>query len=493
MVCYGLAMLERIPSLDANSGEPLYRQLGLWLRDEIAAGRLRVGDRLPATREFAERLGVNRQTVGSAYGLLENEGLVTGHVGKGSFVAAAPETPATGWVSLGVEPRPRFEPGEIHYHFDSSRPSEELFPVDEFRDAATQVLDSEDLTQILQLGSPHGLAPLRQYILESARREGAAGPDDDVLITSGCQQAMDLVQRLVTAEGDVRIAIEDPVYPGVKNVFGQGRAKLVAMPVGQNGVEMRGLKTLLERERPRLLVVTPSFQNPTGGTMPLEAREKLVAMAQDIGALVVENGIYANLRYDGAELPPVKALGGDRVLLLGSFSKLAFPGLRVGWVIGPRGVIARLAQIRHWCDLHSDQLSQAILLQFAASWRLAAHREEVLRHGRARLLAVLQACRKSLPPGTKFTHPEGGMNLWVEFQAGFDTAVALELAQRRGVTYLPGRVFAVERPADHCLRLSFAGMEPERIRMGVAALAEAIWKQPSEARRMLREPDTALV
>jgi 2-aminoadipate transaminase len=106
---------------------------------------------------------------------------------------------------------------------------------------------------------------------------------------------------------------------------------------------------------------------------------------------------------------------------------------------------------------------------------------------------VLQACRKSLPPGTKFTHPEGGMNLWVEFQAGFDTAVALELAQRRGVTYLPGRVFAVERPADHCLRLSFAGMEPERIRMGVAALAEAIWKQPSEARRMLREPDTALV
>lgn len=486
-------MFERIPSLDANSGEPLYRQLGLWLRDEIAAGRLRIGDRLPATRELAERLGVNRQTVGSAYGMLEAEGLVTGHVGKGSFVAAAPDTPATGWVELGVERKRKLAPGEILYEFDSARPSEELFPVDEFRDAAEQVLESDELPQILQLGAPQGLPALREYLLESARKQGTAGPDDDVLITSGCQQAMDLVQRLVTAEGDVRIAIEDPVYPGVKNVFGQGRAKLVGIPVGQRGIDLGALKTILKRDRPRLIVVTPSFQNPTGGTLPLDARKKLVEMAQDVGALVVENGIYSNLRYDGDELPPVKALGGDRVLLLGSFSKLAFPGLRVGWVIGPRGVIERLAQIRHWCDLHSDHLSQAILLRFAASGRLAAHREQILHHGRARLLAVLGACKKYLPPGTKYTQPEGGMNLWVEFVEGFDTGAALEAAHRSGVSYLPGRTFAVERAADHCLRLSFAGMEPERIRMGVAALTEAIWKEPGRARQPLREPETALV
>jgi len=212
------------------------------------------------------------------------------------------------------------------------------------------------------------------------------------------------------------------------------------------------------------------------------------------GAVLIENDIYSQLRYAGSPLPTLKKLDetGDTVLLR-SFSKIAFPGLRVGWMIGPRPLIARLMEARQLADLHGDQFSQAVVLEFARSGRLDRHLSHMLETGRERLDALLSALEAYLPEGVSYSRPEGGMNVWLKLPGGVDTFDLLQHAHREGVTYTPGRHFAVSRPHHNALRLSFAGLKPEAITSGVARLARAIASELETLDRHQREPVPALV
>ncbi len=467
------------PDLDSQSELPLYRQLHAYFANLIAVGRLEQGARIPATRELAGQLGLNRTTVSAAYSLLESEGLISGQVGRGSFVTGTGSDP-------GTEPS-----GGIS--FANSRPSERLFPLDAFRASCRAVMERRDFAAVLQLGSSTGFEPLRRYLLEEARREGVLGPQDDVMIASGCQQALDLLCRVLVQAGD-RVVVEDPVYPGLKDIFAQAGAHLVGAPVNQHGVDPDRLRALLLTERPRVLVLTSNFQNPTGATLPQATREAIVRAAADTGTVVIENDPYGDLRYTGQPVASIKSHATEGVVLLRSFSKIAFPGLRVGWVVASSTLIGRLAEAKQLCDLHTDQFSQAALLEFAVSGSLAAHRETVIAAGRARLEAVLEACARHLPPNSHFTRPEGGMNLWVRLPDGLDAAALLADAQRAGVSYLPGRHFAVSRTETNGLRLSFAGLTPREIHTGVGILGEVFaagWERSRATRRL--EPTPALV
>ena len=449
-----------IDGLDPQSETPLYRQIFQRIRVMIDSGHLQAGSRLPPTRELAVQLGLNRATVSAAYELLEADGLITGHVGRGSFVAARASY--------------RSAPSSDLISFASSRPSEMLFPVEEFRAACSEVIRAGDVQEMLQLGSPSGYAPLRRYLLESSREEGLAGTADDLLITSGCQQAFDLLQRTFAGNGET-VLIEDPVYPGVNKVFQRAGARVVGVPITASGLEIDKLRRIASSERPAMIIVTSSFQNPTGNTLSLSDRQELLNIAERAGALLVENDIYGQLRYEGEAVPSLKQLDrGGSVVILRSFSKLAFPGLRVGWAVGPRAVIERLTTAKQWSDLHSDQLSQAVLLRFAESGRLEAHRARVLRTGGERLHATLSACERHLPSGSAWTKPQGGMNLWVRLPEPLDAGELLAAAEREGVTYLPGRHFAVGAGQPGCLRLSFAAVSPERIEAGIAILARVV-------------------
>jgi len=484
--------------LNAESEVPLYRQLYERIRELVGSGALQRGERLPATRELAGALGLNRTTVSAAYALLESEGLVQGHVGRGSFVLAEPRpgSPGLSWEQLLPTPDALSAPAPAPsgaISFATSRPSEDLFPMDDFRLSCQEVLGEPGAASILQLGSPGGYAPLRHYLLEEARREGVARPGDDVIVTNGCQQALDLLQRVLVRPGDT-VLVEDPVYPGLKNLFLRAGAQLAGVPVGRDGIDLEALERLLERGRPRLLIVTPNFQNPTGATLPAPARRTVLRLARAAGLVVVENDIYGELRYEGSPLASIKHLdeAGDTVLLR-SFSKLAFPGLRVGWVIAPKPLANRLADAKQLADLHTDQLSQAVLLRFAVSGRLLAHRARMLAAGRERLRAVLEACERWLPPGATFTRPEGGMNLWVRLPEPLDAAELLNRAQRAGVSYLPGKYFAVARQEPGALRLSFAGLAPEEIRAGLAILGEIFSSELARARIERFESAPAMV
>lgn len=449
-------MLDSV-QFDSESNTPVYRQLYQHVRNLIHSGNLECGVRLPATRELAGQLGLNRTTVSAAYELLEGEGLIRGHVGRGSFVDY--QAPSSSLIS-----------------FASSRPAECEFPLAEFQSACREVIESREAAAILQLGSPSGYAPLRQYLLTRAQEEGTAGPNDDILITSGCQQAVDLLQRTQVGAGECA-AIEDPVYHGVKQVFARA-GRVVSATVGKDGIDVNELAGVLATHRPKLLLVTPNFQNPTGATMPVSSRAAVLEAARQFGVLVAENDIYRELRYRGESLPSIKQLDSSgNTILIRSFSKIAFPGLRVGWMIGPKRLIAELTEARQWCDLHTDQLSQAVLLRFAQSGRLDVHLRRVRQIGAQKLSAVLDSCARHLPAGSQFTRPEGGMSLWVQLPGPLDTTELLPRAQQENVSYLAGKLFAVSAYNPGALRLSFGGLTPAEIESGLARLGKVFTEE----------------
>ncbi len=450
---------------DERSSTPIYRQLADKIADLIRTGTLSHGQRLLPTRELAGQLGLNRTTISAAYEVLESDGLIQGHVGRGSF------------VNYKTNP---IVAGDSVISFASSRPAEDDFPVAAFQATCREVIAGPMASAILQLGSPAGFPPLRQYLLEQANAEGTAGPDDDILITSGCQQALDLLQRVLAPEGST-VAIEDPVYHGQRNVFLRSDIRLVPVPVLDSGVDIDRLARIFAQERPQILVLTPNFQNPTGTTIPLAARETINRLAAEFQVRTIENDIYGGLRYTGESLPTLKQLGGS--VLIRSFSKVAFPGLRVGWIIGPKPLIADLTEARQWCDLHTDQLSQAVLLRFAQSGRLAEHAERTQERGRERLAAALSACEQHFPSGTSFTRPEGGMSIWVRLPDPLDATELLPRAQREGVSYVPGRHFAVGPHDSHTFRLSFGGLPPASIDAGIARLGRLFHEEIERSRR----------
>jgi 2-aminoadipate transaminase len=474
-----LWMMEFRPALNPDADAPLYRQLYERIAERIRSGDLAKGERLPATRELAGQLGLNRTTISAAYEILETEGLIAGHVGRGSFVTGdgGPSSAALDWGSLlerGEAPASSGGFSQEAVSFVMSRPSRALFPLEDFRASCAAVLKRPDLADILQLGSPSGYEPLRRRLLDDARKQGLAAPGDDLMVTNGCQQGLDLAARALLRPGDA-VVVEDPVYTGLKNLFSEHGAQLSGIPVGPDGMDIAQLERALERERPRLIVVTSNFQNPTGATLPLAARRALLEAAHAAGAPVVENDAYGELRYRGESVPALKQL--DRhggVVLLRSFSKVSFPGLRVGWAVGPKPLLDRMRQAKEASDLHTDQLSQAVLLEFLESGCLEAHRARVLRAGAERLSATLEACARYLPAGSRWTRPEGGMNVWLRLPDPLDAGDLLPRARKEGVAYVPGRYFAVSRMDRSALRLSFASLDPEEIRSGLEILGRIV-------------------
>lgn len=483
--------------LDSAAAIPLYRQLAESLRTAIHSGALTAGTRLPATRELAGQLGLNRTTISAAYAILEQAGLLEGLVGRGSFVARG-ESPVRADFDWDAVLTPleslHAQPVDDTVNFANSRPDEQCFPMAEFRRLSKEVIDGPQAAEILQLGSPYGYAPLRRYLLAENADAGIARPSDDLIITNGCQQALDLLGRILIEDG-TPVLVEDPVYHGLLRVLGRAGAHVIPVPVStEAGLNVNTLETLVAQHRPRLLVITPDFQNPTGTTLNLEQRKRVIAVAQRFGLVIVETNIYRKLRYCGTAQPSLKELDQTgNVISIGSYSKVAFPGLRTGWVIAPRPVIARLAEAKQTSDLHSDQLSQGVLLRFAESGELDRHLAETRRAGAKRLAAALDSCEQHLPSGSRFSQPEGGMNLWVELPAPLVAQDLLNAARECGVSFLPGPYFSSKGGHRRALRLSFGGLSPERITRGIAMLGVAASEQLRARSAAALEPAAALV
>jgi DNA-binding transcriptional MocR family regulator len=506
--------------LQPESHVPLYVQLRDQLRAMVHAGDLHPGDRIPASRELASQLGVHRTTVANAYAELESEGLIQGHVGRGTFIRAAngagkftpppPPAPQNGgtvrWESLFAD---EHADGNLHrltrpgppdaISFVMARPDQKLFPLDEFR-ACVNAVFSREGARILQMGPSDGYPPLREALLEFLQQEGTPAAPENLLITGGGQQSLDLLSKAFLRPGDA-VVLENPCYSGAISVFNDGRVRCLGVPVrsglGENetpGLDIGALEATLSANRVKLIILTPDFHNPTGTTMPLESRRRLLEIAARHQAPVVEDHVYARLHGRERQLPSLKQLDrSNLVIQIDSFSKVAFPGLRVGWIVAPASVIERLRSVKQASDLHSDQLAQAALAEFTRRGMLARHITRMRRVYADRLDVVQQTLARHMPREARWTSPSGGMCVWVELPAGFDASELLIHVRERGVDFAPGRYFYCQNPQPNTLRLGFSGVEEPQIRRALATLGDVLKSEMRKRQRFSRRVEPGRV
>lgn len=480
-------------TLDSSLHKPLYVQIWEQIRARILSGTLASGERLEASRELAKRLGVHRTTVGNAYADLQAEGLIAGTVGRGTFVtplaaslksARTPTRRASNdvfWDSFFPEEQREDALGRLMasalasgvISFASAHGSEELVPADLVRRATDAVLRREG-GKIFQYGSSDGYPPLKRYLQARLRRDGILVEFDELLITNGCQQSLDLLRRSLVASGDVVIC-ENPTYTGLWHLFDSPGVRLIGAPVSAEGIDLDFLAAVLEQNKVKLLLTSPNFQNPTGRTMPLAARQRLLELATRSQTPLVEDDIYGALRYSGRELPPLKAFDtAGLVIYLNSFSKVGFAGFRVGWIAASRRLVERLRWSKQRADLHTNLLGQAVLEEFGRRGWL----DKLIRRTRkvyARKLGVLgRAVARHFPPAARVFYPEGGMSAWVDLPAQLDAAELLVKAQDRRVIFAPARYFYFQNPRHNALRLCFTGLADDQIEKGIAILGELL-------------------
>jgi 2-aminoadipate transaminase len=508
--------------LQPESPVPLYIQLRDQIRALVHGGDLRPGERIPASRELATQLGVHRTTVANAYAELDSEGLISGHVGRGTFIrgegaarkiSAVPHpTSVNGglrWESLFADERgeeilsrltqaaPR---GSIS--FVMARPAAEFFPIEELRKCSNAVWRREG-SEILQFGPSDGYPPLKQALVAMLRSEGYEAGDENLLITDGCQQALDLVCKAFLRPGDT-VLLENPAYPGALAIFTGARARILGVPVKTEsgpgmtpGVDVSAIEAVLMQNRVKMMVLTPDFHNPTGTTLPVAERRRLLEIAARFQVPVIEDHIYARLRARVERVPSLKQLDRSNIVIqVDSFSKIAFPGMRVGWIVAPSNVIERLRLVKQSTDLHTGHLAQAILAEYVRRGLLGRHVERTRKAYSGRLAALEQALGRHMPSGTKWTRPEGGMCVWVELPPGFDSNELLIHTRERGVVFAPGRYFYFQNPQPNTLRLGFAGVAEREIARGIATLAEVLRVEMRKRQRGARRaevPRVALV
>jgi len=506
--------------LQSESHVPLYIQLRDQLRALVHAGDLRHGDRIPASRELATMLGVHRTTVANAYAELESEGLIQGHVGRGTFIRGngnglkiTPPAPAVlngnhgiRWELLFADERSdevlsrlTAAAPEDALSFVMARPAEEFFPVDELVNCVNSVLRRE-AGEVLTLGPSDGYAPLKEALLELLRRENIPAKDENLLITGGCQQSLDLISKAFVRPGD-SVILENPTYPGAVTIFNSARARCLAVPVRTHaepgsalGVDVEALEATLAANRVKLIVLTPDFQNPTGTSMPLASRRKVLELAARHQVPIVEDHIYARLHVHDERIPSLKQLDRSNLVIhIDSFAKVAFPGLRVGWIVAPAAAIERLRVVKQATDLHTDQLAQSLLAEFLRRGLFHKHVAKMRKVYASRLFALDEALRKYMPADTRWTRPEGGMCFWLELPPGFEASELLIHVKERGVLFAPGRYFYVQGPLPNTLRLGFAGLNEKQIARGVQTLAELLKIEMRKRERGVRRAERSRV
>jgi DNA-binding transcriptional MocR family regulator len=481
--------------LQRENSRPLYLQIADQLRLKIESGELAPNTRLPASRVLAKQLGVNRITVVNAYAEVEAEGLVMSRMGSGTFVAPVQNSPTLAAVEsplpwrgsmplrrqwnanqmLAEMMRLARQPGVIS--FAGGGPASEFLPVNEFRRALNEVL-RRDGADALQYQEASGYHPLKQLIANYLKQQNIQVKAEDILITTGCQQALDLVLRVLVPGEPGVILVEDPCYLGLLDLVAAQRITPVGIPLDEHGLRIERLESMILRHRPQLIYITPTFQNPTGVTMPLERRQALLDLAARYGVPILEDTTYDELRYEGQTQPTLKSLDpADIVLHASGFSKILVPGIRIGYLVVPPILHDRLLAAKQTVDILTSPLNQRALHAYLQSGHFPKHLQQVRRAYKIRLDTMLAAIEQHFPQEAHWRAPQGGMYTWVEMPADGPTATNLYLtAINYNVAFAIGSVFSASGSAAHAMRLNFTNRTPNEIEEGIRRLGKA-WKE----------------
>jgi 2-aminoadipate transaminase len=377
--------------------------------------------------------------------------------------------------------------------FAGGLPAPDVFPVERFEEACRTVI-SKHGAQALQYGTTEGYQPLREMIARNMARYGIVASADNVLITAGSQQALDLIGKLLINRGD-RILVEAPTYLGALQAFNVYGAQYAPIPVDDDGLMTDQLDAAL-RTGPKFMYILPNFQNPAGVTLSEGRRQQLVRVADQYGIPIVEDDPYGQLRYEGEHITPLVVLDRQNVrrddgftlgnvIYLSTFSKTLAPGIRLAWIVAPEDVISKLVLLKQGSDLHTSTFNQYVAYEVACDGFLDQHVKLIRRVYRERRDAMLEALQEYFPPEVIWTHPKGGLFLWVTMPEGTDSDALLCTALAENVAFVPGGSFFPEGGHDggRCLRLNFSHSQPERIREGIRRLSVAVKVQLSGGRK----------
>ncbi|MGD1018958.1 MAG: PLP-dependent aminotransferase family protein [Verrucomicrobiia bacterium] len=364
--------------------------------------------------------------------------------------------------------------------FAGGLPATELFPVNRVKEAVNAVLDRTG-RQALQYAETEGIHGLRDWIARQFSRSQFHVQREHVFITSGGQQALDLVGRVLLDEGD-RVIVENPTYLALLSAWRPLGVEFLPVPSDKDGMQVDKLEPLL-KQHPKLIYLVPNFQNPQGTTLTQARRERLVALAQEYGIPLVEDNPYGDLRYDGNALPHLLALAGARgsasgferlVIYTGTFSKVLMPGLRVGWVIAAPEVIEKLVQAKQAADLHTSTLSQYVALELVGRGFLEQFLPVLRQNYGERRDLMLAALARHFPEDVTWTRPDGGMFLMVTLPECMDAGAILPHALQQKVAFVPGEEFHLNGKGRNTMRLNFSNATPDKIETGIARLGAVV-------------------
>lgn len=366
--------------------------------------------------------------------------------------------------------------------FAGGLPAAEYFPIERFKEACSRVL-AQSGRQALQYATTEGYPPLRELIAARLCASGVCVDADNVLVTSGSQQALSLIGALLINPGD-RVLIEEPTYLGALQAFALYQASYIGVPLDDNGIRTELLPRAL-LHGPKFMYILPNFQNPAGVTLSQARRRELVDISHQTGVPIVEDDPYGELRFEGEPARPIvsidaEALGlgstaySGNVIELGTFSKTLAPGLRVAWIIAPKEVIGRLVQIKQGTDLHSSIFTQMVVYEVAKDGFLDEHIAQLREVYRKRRDAMLTALDRHMPAGVEWTQPTGGLFLWLKFPEGTPITELFQTAVQRDVAFVPGQSFFTRPDCPPTARLNFSCMDEERIAEGIHRLAVAV-------------------
>lgn len=362
--------------------------------------------------------------------------------------------------------------------FGGGFPAAELFPLERTREACEKVI-KENGRKALQYSTTEGYAPLREWVAEFTAKQGFKSTADNVLLTSGSQQALDLIGRIFINRGD-RILTESPTYLGALQAWNAYGASYVTIDTDENGLNTDKLEAIISTNI-KFQYVLPNFQNPMGVTMSLERRIRLVELALQYGVPLVEDDPYGALRFEGEPILPVAAIDAahqdagseysGNVIYTSTFSKILAPGLRIGWVIAPPEVIKKMVQAKQGADLQSSTFDQYLAYELAKGDWIEDHIKLIRKVYHERRDVMLEAFEEFMPAGTTWTTPQGGLFLWLRLPEGCDTIELFPIAVEEKVAYVPGEPFYPISGPKNTMRLNFSACNPELIREGVRRLA----------------------
>ncbi|NMM98754.1 PLP-dependent aminotransferase family protein [Bifidobacterium olomucense] len=538
--------------LNRRSSVPMYRQLATQLREQIISGELAEGYRLPPERELAARLEVNRTTVLQAYQQLKDEGLIASKVGKGTFVlpqaiaptlsASSEQASLTSPISAAipnigssahtqvqvmrrvssldhVEPivvRPpwsvlfsdysnrftyhdiasaeRAQRGDTVIDFATGSPNPDDIPDDLLRSVSIEAFASHEFDG--QPESPiEGFEELRALLAEHMRARGVQCDVHNVMVLSGSEQGIDLCVRAFVNPGDCVLVEQSTFFPALQ-AFRSADARIIGVPVDEHGMRTDLLDGYCARYHPKLIYTIPTFQNPTGTTMPAARRRELIDVARRYQCLIIEDDAYGELWYgkdsDSStrrktdvdtgvsarqESRPVPLKGMENagyVMYLSTFSKTVTSGLRTGWIVADPHVIDRLAALRRMVDQHTSTSSQRICLELLKEGRISEHVRKLTAAYRERRDTAAEALKRFAPVGTHWIVPEGGYYIWVALPEGVRSLDVLDVCRAKGVTFMPGGVFDVDEMDDSHIRLNFVRPAVNDIRQGIRIIGETV-------------------